>query len=157
VRGRLLELISEVESLLAVLSPTINEAEPGKKLDGPEWLRLKEIVQEIATLLGSNPKPPRWSDLQRHLHFSMMGDLIDIIRHDWPAVKGGLEAELYGEHDPVPVDVGDLADLVAARPTGPVTSKLAWSNLSDEDFERLMFCLILETRGYENPQWLQHT
>jgi hypothetical protein len=53
--------------------------------------------------------------------------------------------------------VADLADLVAARPTGPVTSKLAWSNLSDEDFERMIFCLISETDGYENPRWLQQT
>ena len=31
------------------------------------------------------------------------------------------------------------------------------SALSDEDFERLMFFLISDTPGYENPQWLQQT
>jgi hypothetical protein len=87
----------------------------------------------------------------------MVGDLVDILDHDWPAVQEGLRSELYGEHDPVPVDVIDLADLVAARPTGHVTSQLAWSNLTDENFERLIFNLISETPGYENPQWLQQT
>jgi hypothetical protein len=29
--------------------------------------------------------------------------------------------------------------------------------LTDEDFERLIFTLVSETEGYENPQWLQHT
>jgi hypothetical protein len=157
VRGRLLTLIDEAGNLLAALFLTVDRAEVNEEVDGPEWSRLKEVVKEIATLLGSNPKPPRWGDLQRHLHFGMMGDLVDILEHDWPAVKEGLESELYGDHDPVPVDVVDLADLVAARPTGPVTSKLSWSNLSDEDFERLMFCFISETSGYENPQWLQQT
>jgi hypothetical protein len=38
-----------------------------------------------------------------------------------------------------------------------VTTKLDWSVLSDEDFERLIFLLIADTPRYENPQWLQHT
>jgi Restriction endonuclease len=50
-----------------------------------------------------------------------------------------------------------LGALVAARPQGTVTTKLDWSVLSDEDFERLIFLLIADTPGYENPQWLQHT
>jgi hypothetical protein len=157
VRGQLLKLIAEVDGLLAVLAPTTAGAVGNEDIEGPEWSRLKEAVKEMATLLGSNPKPPRWGDLQRHLHFGMMGDLVDIHKHDWPAVKEGLRSDLYGEHDPIPVDVVDLDDLIAARPTGPVTSKLAWSVLSDEDFERLMFCMISETPGYENPQWLQQT
>src|SRR5882672_2312734 len=157
VRGRLLALIDEVTSLLGARRLIDDGVEVSEPVNGPEWSRLQEVVQEIATLLGSNPRPARWGDLQRHLHFGMMGDLKDILEHDWPAVREGLKAGLYGDHDPVPVDVVDLADIVAARPTGPVTSKLVWSNLSDEDFERLMFCLISETTGYENPQWLQQT
>lgn len=157
VRSRLLALIDEVGNLLAALRPTVTKAEINETVEMPEWLRLKENVKEIATLLGSGPKPTRWGDLQRHLHFGMVGDLVDILEHDWPAVQDGLKSELYGEHDPVPVDVTDLADLVAARPTGRVTSQLTWSNLTDEDFERLIFNLISETAGYENPQWLQQT
>lgn len=157
VRDRLLTLIGEVGALLAKLFPATKGTECNQEVEGPEWARLKEIVKEIATLLGSNPKPSRWGDLQRHLHFGMTGDLVDILEHDWPAVKEGLESALYGDHDPIPVDIADLADLVAARPTGHVTSRLTWSNLTDENFERLIFCLISETPGYENPQWLQQT
>jgi hypothetical protein len=29
--------------------------------------------------------------------------------------------------------------------------------LSDEDFERLIFSMIANTEGYENPEWLQQT
>ena len=35
-------------------------------------------------------RPPRWSDLQRHLHFATAHDLQDIISYDWPAAKGAL-------------------------------------------------------------------
>jgi hypothetical protein len=93
----------------------------------------------------------------RHLHFGQMTDLSDVYEADWPAVKGGLRVVIYGEHDPVPVGVADLQDIVAARPQGPVTSRLNWSVLTDEEFERLMFSLFGDTPGYENPQWLQHT
>lgn len=36
-------------------------------------------------------------------------------------------------------------------------TKLNWSVLSDEDFERLILLLITDVDGYENPEWLQHT
>jgi hypothetical protein len=157
IRGRLLKVLEEIDGLLQMLLPLTDGTPGNKHVESPEWLRLKEAVAEVTTLLGSNPKPPRWTDLQRHLHFAMISDLVDIHQHDWPAVKRGLLSELYGEQDPVPVDVADLADIVAARPTGHVTSKLAWSNLSDEEFERLMFALIADTPTYENPQWLQQT
>lgn len=157
VRDRLIALIGEVDIALQTLLPLPAEAGIGDRVENADWLRLKEAVTEIATLLGTSHKPPRWIDLQRHLHFGKMGDLSDIGEHDWPAVKGGLLAELYGEHDPVPVDVADLGDVIAARPSGRVTSKLNWASLDEEAFERLMFSLIVDTPGYENPQWLQQT
>jgi len=157
VRGRMLTLIDEVDETLRLLVPSLEGAEVNEAVPEPNWSRLKEAIQEIATLLGSNPKPPGWGTLMRHLHFGQMADLSDIHKVDWPAVKGGLRIGIYGEHDPVPVGVADLEDIVAARPQGPVTSRLNWSALTDEEFERLMFSLIGETPGYENPQWLQHT
>jgi len=51
----------------------------------------------------------------------------------------------------------DLGEVVAARPQGRVPTKLNWSVLSDEDFERLILLLITDVDGYENPEWLQHT
>lgn len=157
VRDRLLALIDEIDSLLRVLAPYPEGKMASGIVQGPEWVRLKESVNEITTLLGSNAKPPRWADFRRHLSFGMIADLDDICQHDWPAVKAGLRSNLYGEHDPLPVEVDDLSNIVAARPSGRVTSRLNWSNLTDEDFERLMFLLITNTPGYENAQWLQQT
>src|SRR5260370_13198744 len=157
VRGRMLTLMDDVDEILRLLLPSLEGAEVNESVPEPNWSRLKDAVQEIATLLGSNPKPPGWGTLMRHLHFGQMADLSDIHRTDWPAVKGGLRVGIYGEHDPVPVGVTDLEDIVAARPQGPVTSKLHWSVLTDEEFERLMFSLIGETPGYDTPHWLQRT
>jgi hypothetical protein len=151
VRDRLLTLIDDVDVLIKMLVSLTDGMPTNENVESMEWLRLKEAVSEITTLLGSNPKPPRWTDLQRHLYFAVRRDLTDIHEQDWPAVKRGILSELYGEHDPVPVDVADLADIVAARPSGRVTSKLIWSNLSDEEFERLMLSLIADTPSYENP------
>jgi len=35
--------------------------------------------------------------------------------------------------------------------------QLNWRRISAEEFERLVFCLISTTEGYENPQWLTRT
>lgn len=35
-----------------------------------------------------------------------------------------------------------------------VVVQLKWTSLTDDEFERLIFCLISETEGYENPDWL---
>jgi hypothetical protein len=114
VRDRLLKLIDDVDVLIEMLFSLTDGMPTNENVESTEWLRLKEDVSEVTTLLGSNPKPPRWTDLQRHLHFGMMGDLVDIHEYDWPAVKRGLLSELYGEHDPLPVEVEDLAEIVAA-------------------------------------------
>jgi hypothetical protein len=47
------------------------------------------------------------------------------------------------------VAVTDLGDVVASRPKGHVPTKLNWSSLTDEDFERLMFTLISDSSGYK--------
>lgn len=128
VRGRMLSLMNDVDEILRLLLPSLEGAEANESVPEPNWSRLKETVQEIATLLGSNPAPPGWGNLMRHLHFGQMADLSDIHRMDWPAVQGGLRVGIYGEHDPVPVGVTDLEDIVAARPQGPVSScpPLSW-------------------------------
>ena len=35
-----------------------------------------------------------------------------------------------------------------------IAIQLKWDSLTDESFERLIFCLISETVGYENPEWM---
>jgi hypothetical protein len=156
VRDRLLILSDEADEVLRVLSLP-NDAALNKPVISPEWTRFTNCIREIETLLGGNPKPSGWNGLQRHLYFGLNCDLRDIWNFDWPTVKNDLRAKLYGEDDPIPVDVSDLGDIVAARPSGPVTSELNWLKLNDEDFERLIFSLISVTPNYENPQWLQNT
>lgn len=157
VRDRLIALIDAVDEALRGMAAEIDGRELNSKADGPRWGTFTDGVAEIDTLVGTGARPPRWGDLQRHLHFGMVGDVQDIIRIDWPAVKKGLAAQLYDEGDPVPVTSQDLGAIVAARPSGPATTKLAWEALTDEDFERLLFVMIADVPGYENPQWLQKT
>lgn len=158
IRDRVLQLIDGIDALLRVLPSVYELAEVNKQVEGAGWEELRNHVAEIDALLGSSVHhPPRWSDLHRHLHFGMVADLLDIEKHDWPAVKAGLRPMLYGQHDPLPVAVADLGELASNKPTGAVATNLAWDALTAELFERLIFMLISDTRGYENAQWLQHT
>ena len=76
---------------------------------------------------------------------------------DWPSVKSEIESRLYEDDEPLPVVTDDLAALVRARPTGPVTSQLPWERLGPDDFERLMLELLRQAPGYENPNLLMPT
>jgi hypothetical protein len=91
------------------------------------------------------------------LSFALGVDLHDIAQLDWPSVRDDVAAALYGELEPLPVEVADLGHLAATRPQGTVTTALRWSALDDDDFERLMFNLISQTAGYENLRWLMKT
>ncbi|MFZ0818500.1 MAG: restriction endonuclease [Candidatus Acidiferrales bacterium] len=157
VQDRMLNLIDEVDNVLRGFDSRL----AGKKLSDsvPEETcsQLKKLVAEIDILLGSSVRPQRWSDMRRHLSFSMVGDLSDIRKLDWPTIKYTLQSNLYGEQDPIPVGVEDLGEVVAGRPTGEVTAQLRWSVLSDEGFERLVFLILSTSPGYENPEWLQQT
>ncbi|USZ51077.1 restriction endonuclease [Halomonas sp. DN3] len=159
IRDTLNELIDAVDANLRSLAKLLTDEAPShEEIPDPEFDALKGNVAQVATLLGSSvTKPARWKDLHRHMHFGTLGDLHDIIEHDWPSVKVGLRKSMYGESEPVPVDVEDLGDLVSAKPRGPVATKLKWENLTDEEFERLIFALISSESGYENPEWLMKT
>lgn len=155
VRVRLVKLIGEIDTVLgnANLAAKRGEVEGKTSIEESEWEHLREGVSEIDTLLGSSPRPPSWASLQRNLDSS----LAEMIKADWPIVRQSLTSKLYGQNDPVPTTADDLGEVVAAEPTGPVTPELDWSVLTDEDFERLLFCLISGTSAYENPAWLQKT
>ncbi len=158
IRRNVLALMGTFEAAALRFDAIAAGMRPGASLAGPEWDAMAELIGQIDTLRGSSvPKPPRWGDLSRHLHFAQTGDINDIVRFDWPAVRPALERSLYGEDDPLPVDVADLADLVSQQPAGPVATKLRWESLSDEEFERVVFNLISDTPGYENPEWLTRT
>jgi hypothetical protein len=120
---------------------------------------LVTAIGEIERLLGPDliQTHDRWADLRRHLGFAQGCDFHDIAEFDWPAVRPDVEASLYGELEPLPVAVDDLGVLVEAEPAGPVTTELAWDVLDDDDYERLIYNLLLSASGYENPQWLMKT
>lgn len=158
VRDTLVELIDSVDAAIREMRRAIGGAEPNAKVELKRWEELKSLLDQIKVLLGSSiPQPAYWSVLARHLHFGMVCDFDDIEKNDWPMVKKELRQGLYGENEPLPVEVEDLASLVAAKPRGAVTMQLDWRRLNAEDFERLVFTLISNEPGYENPEWLLRT
>ncbi len=158
IRDALVEVIDQIDADLRVVREEVGEVEPRERIASPSWEELRRHADQIEVLLGSSvPKPPRWHDFRRHLTFGQGGDLQDIEELDWPRVKEGLRKGLYGVKEPLPIDVSDLADLVTAKPRGPIITALRWSNLNDDGFERLIFALISDEAGYENPEWLMRT
>jgi hypothetical protein len=156
VRRRAEELIGDIRTLLPELKQRV--ARDSEPITDPDWPILVERIQELDRLMGNSiTRTGRWNDLRRHMAFAQGVDLHDIEEHDWPTVVKDIEAGLYGEFEPMPVKVEDLGALAQSQPGGAVRTKLAWEALSDEDFERLIFNIISDAPGYENPQWLTKT
>lgn len=152
VRDRIAQVMSDVDALVG----------PGGRLTNAQattdWDELTTLVPELDRLVADSvPRAARWNDILRHLHFGTDVDLHDIITMDWPSVRAEIEEYLYDDNEPLPVTVDDLGEMVRARPTGPVSTKLTWSNLTDEDFESLVFELVRTAEGYENTNWLMQT
>lgn len=158
VRDSLGQLIDAIDKNVTILSDALKQdPESDDVIFHDDFEALKGSVDQIETLLGSAPKPPRWGDLRRHIRFGQLGDVHDIVAMDWPSVRAGLRKSLYGEKEPIPIEIDDLGTLVRTKPKGPVATRLNWSNLSDEEFERLLFVLISDEKSYENPEWLMRT
>jgi hypothetical protein len=156
VRERMGELMKEVDSLLSRLLQWVPESK--EPVVDPDWSRLKEVIAEIERLAGdTTPRKGRRSDMGRHLRFGQGLDVHDIANLDWPSVRADIETGMYSELEPLPVEVNDLTTLVRAKPTGPVSTKLAWNMLDAEDFERLLFNIVAKAEGYENARWLTRT
>lgn len=158
-RDALNELIDIADLHLHSVSALLQSELPDTAAVGsPSLEELKLVVAQIGMLLGSSiTKPPRWTDLHRHLAFGEFGDLHDIVKNDWRAVRAGLRKSMYGVYEVVPVAVDDLGALVSARPSGPVVTRLKWHAISEDEFERLVFVLISSVSGYENPEWSMKT
>ncbi len=157
VRSALTAAIGEVDSALAAFTDHDFESS-STKVTGLYWDGLKHLIAEIDVLRGTAiTSPARWSDLHRHLHFGLTCDLHDIINLDWPDAKESLQTAMYGPDDPIPVEVADLGVLAKTAPTGPVVTALKWDALDAEGFERLVYNLVSDAPGYDNPQWLTHT
>lgn len=158
VRDALQSAIYDIDEDLRDLAIELEgEYEINDAVTRASFADFKSHVAEIDTLLGSEPRPSKWADLHRHLHFGLLSDLQDIIKHDWPSVKSGIRKSMYGEKEPIPIEIEDLGNLVSSKPTGPIVTKLNWENLSPDNFERVIFALISSEKGYENPEWLMKT
>jgi hypothetical protein len=156
VRERLRELVIEIDELLArLLEWVTDDREP---VIDPDWSRLTEAISEVERLAGKDiPRTGRWSDLKRHIHFGQGHDVHDIANLDWPSIRPDIEAGMYSEFESMPVEIDDLAVLVRSKPGGRVSTKLAWEVLNAEDFERLLFNIVSDAEGCENPKWLTRT
>jgi hypothetical protein len=159
VRDRAQDLMKEIDNVVAVVDDDSVPRDGSSIAANEDWQTLVRGIGEIERLLGPDliHTQGRWHDLHRHLGFAQGVDFRDIAEVDWPSVRPDIEASLYGELEPLPVEVDDLGTLAETRPTGPVSTELAWDALDDEDYERLLFNLLLNASGYENPQWLQKT
>jgi hypothetical protein len=155
VRGRVREVVDLIDTATSSMAMfgVRNENAPAG-----DWEQLTGLVSELDRLLGdSTARYGRWSYLRRHLHFAEASDLHDIVDRDWPSVRSGLEDFVYDEFEPLPVQVDDLSQLVAARPRGPVSTALNWAALDATGFERLLYDLVGNEDGYENSNWLMRT
>lgn len=154
-RKRILQLADEVNLEVGHLKKKLTDTTS-------DYTNQHEIisrsVKEIDVLLGDAFKrPPRWGDLRRHIGFWMECDVRDIVEHDWPAVYPVLTKQLYTEDEPIKVAINDLSSLVSDGDDTPVTTELSWDQLDADAFERLIYNLIIDVSGYQNPQWLMRT
>lgn len=159
VRSKVLASVDRIDGCLQELS----EMHPDNlgiataTISSPAWDTFEQVVSALDLLLGSSTRPRQWAELQQSLSLKKVGDLWKIKEYDWPAIKSEIISGLYGECDPIPVSIEDLGLLVQSKPTGEVITKLKWDTLGDSDFERLLFCIISQSEGYENPEWLTNT
>jgi hypothetical protein len=107
IQDTLTELIDLIDPNLRILSKLLEtEDESNHVVIHEQFDELKKNVSQIDSLLGSSvSKLPHWSDLHRHMHFNMRCDLEDIIKNNWPSAKAGLRKSMYGEREPVPIEV----------------------------------------------------
>ena len=156
-RDRLVKLLNQIDQVFGDLNSKSVKSEINTTITEPALDRLKEAVAEIDLLLGSADRPTKWDDLHLHLNSGLLNNSAGIVLNVWPAVSKSLREQIYGDYDPVPIVVEDLDEIATGDPKGPVTSKLDWSILDAEGFERLVFSLISDEPSYENLQWLQET
>jgi hypothetical protein len=158
VRRAISEYIPLLDEDVRTVRSALSTEARSARMEGDRWEALQTHFNELAVLLGSDStNVPGWSFLRRHLGFAMVQDFNDIERSDWPTIKVNLVKGVFGENERVPVGVRDLAEIVASKPSGPITSALSWNALDDDAFERLIFNVISNEPGYENPQWLTKT
>lgn len=155
VRSTLDKTLAAVDSLLS----SAEETQAGFGFSSTTengWAVLEHEFQQLQRLLGPDrPSEGRWADMARHLRFAEPHDLRDIVVLDWPTIRQAVLDHVF-DGEPVPVQVSDLAVLVASQPSGPVSSTLNWKMLDADGFERLVLAVLQDAPDYENAARLMH-
>ncbi|WP_216607669.1 restriction endonuclease [Arthrobacter sp. 260] len=147
-----------VEPLPALADLDFSTPSNRARIESAEVDEIEACLTEIERLLGQTvDRKGRWGELRRHLRFGQPHDWHEISTFDWPSVQSDIEAAKIGETDPVPVPDIDLGRLSETKLTGQATTGLAWKNMDDDGFERLLFDLLGNLQGYRNVQWLSRT
>jgi hypothetical protein len=157
VRRRVSVVVDDMDRLLADLAaryPRDMNVVEDPAVDGVD-ASLSEIERLSGALVPRDDAG--WSNMRRHIRFRQGQDIQDIAQKDWPAVRAALQANLYSELEPIPAPRSDLGELSVARPGGPATSQLEWESLTPEDFERLLFNILIDAPEYQNVRWVTHT
>lgn len=155
-RARRLAISSRAETLIADVDQTLGQLVPLYERDDtsivdPRWERLSVDVRELDRLLGdSATRTGRWGELRRHLAWSQGTDLHDIAIHDWPSVRRDIDAAIYPDVEPLQSEDVDLGELATSAVQGAVTVRLKWELLDAEDFERVVYDVLLDAPEYQN-------
>ncbi|NLH69706.1 MAG: restriction endonuclease [Brooklawnia sp.] len=157
IHDRLDELTATINVTLSqIIEPVARDSTD--RIDDHRTRVVEDSISEIERLLGdTTDRKGRWGDLHRHLHFGQGHDWHDIAEMDWPSVRADVEAASLSDADPLPVPTVDLGVAASARPAGGASIGLAWSALSDDGFERLLFDLLGGFPNYQNVEWLMKT
>lgn len=156
VNERIEEAVRSIDTRLeSIMANLPSGRDPVENEDAQQ---VRDSFRELDRLLGdTTERQGRWYDMSRHLRFSQPGDWRDIADLDWPDIRSNLESVALAELDPIPVADIDLGQASRSRPTGGVTTDLAWGNIDDERFERLLYDLLRNLADYQNVQWLMKT
>lgn len=158
IRNQVQQCVRDIDKILDLLNVNLEGRDSSDSLKPEEINPLKERIHQLDGLIGDSvSRPPRWSDLNRHLHFALVHDLYDIIRLDWHSIKPSIDSFFYGD-DPLPIITQDIGDLVdSADKNGIIGTSLNWASITDVQFERLCADLLKALPNWENVEWLTPT
>lgn len=158
VRRQVESCLNDVDAILSSLNHIPDERDHSEYLNVDEIKPLTHKIEQLDNLMGDSiQRPPRWSDLVRHLRFGQVHDLNDIILLDWPSIKPAIESS-FRENDPFEINTEDIGDLVDdADESGEIVTSLNWDAITPEQFERLCADLLELSSNYENVEWLTST
>lgn len=158
---RLQELSDQVETTLLRITgklPAEDAPHSSERIRTTDTDQFEQEIGEIERLLGdTTERRGRWTDLHRHMRFAEVHDWRDIAALDWPSVRKDIESAAFTDVDPLPVPDIDLGAVAAAGVSGAASTALAWTALSDDDFERLLYDLLRSFPEHENVAWLMAT